>query len=416
MMKDHIEKYGRGCIMSRKEILMICLIICCLFSLQAVAAAGDGNSTDHVVLTTDSNVSAYSLPNTDNQLRDGSDAGTFSDLQIDLSPGGDIVLTKNYTFDNTIDTGLANGISVPNTVNSITGSGNIVIDGSQLARIFNIHSGHSITLTGITFINANADGNGGSINSDGTLIISDCNFINNTASGHGGAVYLGSSEGGTITNCNFEGNVAGGNGGAVDWHAGSSKGAIIGSNFTDNTAKRSGGAVHWSGHYGTIRDSNFTDNIATGEVTGEIGGIVGGGDGGAVLWVGSNGTVDNCIFINNTAQNRGGAIFLHGNSTENCTNTTLSHSIFINNTAGLNGGAVDWQEGAHDGVVTYCDFTNNTASSTGGAIFWSGHNGTILHSNFTSNKALGTVNGTGPDGSTILGGNGGAGKVLKVIL
>ena len=394
--------------MLRKEILIICLIICCLFSLQAVAAASDGNSTDQVVLTTESNVSAYSLPNTDDQLQDGSDAGTFSDLQNDLSLGGDIVLTKNYTFNNTIDTGLVNGISVPDTVNRITGSGNIVIDGSQQARIFNIHSGHSIILKGITFINANADGNGGSINSDGTLIISDCNFINNTASGHGGAVYLGSGEGDTITNCNFEGNVAGGNGGAIDWYAGSSKGQIIGSTFTDNTAKRSGGAVHWSGHYGTIRDSNFTNNIATGEVTGEIGGIVGGGDGGAVLWVGSNGTIDNCIFTDNIAQNRGGAIFLHGNSTENCTNTTLSHSIFINNTAGLNGGAVDWQEGAHDGVVTYCDFTNNTASSTGGAIYWSGHNGTILHSNFTSNKALGTVNGTGPDGSTILGGNGGA--------
>ena len=394
--------------MLRKEILIICLIICCLFSLQAVAAASDGNSTDQVVLTTESNVSAYSLPNTDDQLQDGSDAGTFSDLQNDLSLGGDIVLTKNYTFNNTIDTGLVNGISVPDTVNRITGSGNIVIDGSQQARIFNIHSGHSIILKGITFINANADGNGGSINSDGTLIISDCNFINNTASGHGGAVYLGSGEGDTITNCNFEGNVAGGNGGAVDWYAGSSKGQIIGSTFTDNTAKRSGGAVHWSGHNGTIRDSNFTNNTATGDITSEIGGIVGGGDGGAVLWVGSNGTIDNCIFTDNIAQNRGGAIFLHGNSTENCTNTTLSHSIFINNTAGLNGGAVDWQEGAHDGVVTYCDFTNNTASSTGGAIYWSGHNGTILHSNFTGNKALGTVNGTGPDGSIILGGNGGA--------
>ena len=84
--------------MLRKEILIICLIICCLFSLQAVAAASDGNSTDHVVLTTDSNVSAYSLPNTDNQLLAGSDAGTFSDLQNDLSLGGDIVLTRNYTM------------------------------------------------------------------------------------------------------------------------------------------------------------------------------------------------------------------------------------------------------------------------------------------------------------------------------
>ena len=76
----------RGCIMSRKEILIIFLIMCCLFSLQAVAATGDENSTDSAVLTVDSDVSAYSLPNLDNQLRAGSgNAGTFSDLQDDIS-------------------------------------------------------------------------------------------------------------------------------------------------------------------------------------------------------------------------------------------------------------------------------------------------------------------------------------------
>ena len=396
--------------MSRKEILIIFLIICCLFSLQAVAAASDGNSADNVVLTTDSNVSAYSLPNTENQLRDGSDAGTFSDLQNELSLGGDIVLTKNYTYDRTKDDGLDNGISVPKTVNSITGIGKIVIDASQQARIFNIHSSHSVTLTGITFINANADGNGGSINSDGTLIISNCNFINNTASGHGGAVYLGSSDGDTIVNCNFEGNVAGGNGGAIDWYAGSSDGEIIGSTFTDNTAKRSGGAVHWSGHYGTIKDSKFTNNVATGDVINEIGGILGGGDGGAVLWVGSNGTIDNCIFIDNFAHYRGGAIFLHGNSTENCTNTTVSNSNFEDNIAGLNGGAIDWQKGAHDGKLVNSNFTRNTAWRSGGAVYWYGVNGTISYCNFDSNDAVGNV--TQHDKGIIIydniGGHGGA--------
>mgnify|MGYP006988429780 CR=1 FL=1 len=54
--------------MLRKEILIICLIICCLFSLGAVAAASDGNATDDVI-SIDNNVSAYSLPtDTDDQL------------------------------------------------------------------------------------------------------------------------------------------------------------------------------------------------------------------------------------------------------------------------------------------------------------------------------------------------------------
>ena len=87
--------------MSRKEILIIFLIMCCLFSLQAVAATGDENSTDSAVLTADSDVSAYSLPNLDNQLRAGSgNAGTFSDLQDDIMENWkEIILTIVPTLD-----------------------------------------------------------------------------------------------------------------------------------------------------------------------------------------------------------------------------------------------------------------------------------------------------------------------------
>ena len=244
--------------MSRKEILIICLIFCCLFSLQAVAATSDGNSTDYVVLTTDSNVSAYSLPNLDNQLQAGSgNAGTFSDLQNDISHNGVIELSRNYTYSDADPISLKNGIDIPTTVTKIDGKGIVTIDANHQVRIFNVVSGHAVTLTGITFINGNATGNGGSINSNGIVTIENCNFINNTASNHGGAVYLGSSDGDKITNCNFEGNVAGSNGGAVDWYAGSSNGVVSGSNFTNNTAKRSGGAIHWSGHYGTIKNSRL---------------------------------------------------------------------------------------------------------------------------------------------------------------
>ena len=239
----------------------------------------------------------------------------------------------------------------------------------------------------------------------------NCNFINNTASGHGGAVYLGSSDGDKITNCNFEGNVAGSNGGAVDWYAGSSNGEVLGSNFKNNTAKRSGGAIHWSGHNGTISNTNFTGNKATGEVISDIGGVLGGGDGGAVLWVGSHGIIkDNCNFINNFAQYRGGAIFLHGNSTENCTNTTVTNCNFEDNIAGLNGGAIDWQRGANNGTLSYSNFTNNTAWRSGGAVYWYGNDGNITWCRFEDNHAIGNVSehNKGVATYTTNGGNGGA--------
>ena len=381
--------------MSRKEILIICLIFCCLFSLQAVAATSDGNSTDYVVLTTDSNVSAYSLPNLDNQLQAGSgNAGTFSDLQNDISHNGVIELSRNYTYSDADPISLKNGIDIPTTVTKIDGKGIVTIDANHQVRIFNVVSGHAVTLTGITFINGNATGNGGSINSNGIVTIENCNFINNTASNHGGAVYLEASDGDKITNCNFEGNVAGSNGGAVDWYAGSSNGVVSDSNFTNNTAKRSGGAIHWSGHYGTIKNSIFTDNNATGEVSSTIGGEYGRGDGGAVLWVGSHGIIDNCKFIDNNADRRGGAVYLHGNSTENCTNTTISNSTFTANIAGTNGGAIDWHEGASEGNILKSVFENNIAEANGGAVYWRGHNGEIKDSNFTNNTAKALRNGS----------------------
>ena len=140
--------------MTRKEILFICLIICCLFSLQAVAAASDGNSTDQVVLTTDSDVSAYSLPNSDNQLRSGSEnAGTFSDLQNNISGKQSVTLVNNFTYDDTKDSGLANGIDISSSI-TIDGQGNVIIDASKQARVFNIAEGVSVTLKGITFIKA----------------------------------------------------------------------------------------------------------------------------------------------------------------------------------------------------------------------------------------------------------------------
>ena len=543
----------RGCIMKIKEILIICIIIiCCIFSFQAVSAADDGSTTDDMVLTS-TDVSAYSLPNLDNQLQSGSgDAGSFSDLQNDTKNGGSITLDRNYTYNSSSDSGLAGGISITkDTV--IDGQGIVTIDANNMARVFTIAKGTTVTLKGIIFINANpASGHGGSIFAPGVVHIDNCIFINNTANyANGGAVCL-AGLGSTITNSYFEGNrainngndnngaagavfinanntsisnsifiknmaglnggaigssammvensiitnctitnntangsaggigmqsknfhiynstfkyneakglfdditakpyypgnggamvmrgwdsyaynctfigniakqhggatfstntsynpsnnntgfelctfidnTAGYNGGAVDWAAGATYGYIMDSTFINNTAKRSGGAIHWSGHYGTVSNSTFINNNATGEVISVIGGILGGGDGGAIVWVGSHGIInDSCNFTSNYAKNRGGAIYIHGNSTENSTNVTIHDSIFIDNYAGINGGAVDWHDGSHDGAIYNSIFENNIAGSNGGAVFWSGHHGDIWNSNFTNNMAKGLL-------------------------
>ena len=237
-------------------------------------------------------------------------------------------------------------------------------------------------------------------------LVDDCEFINNSAKLSGGAVCINnitsnSCENTTFRNSHFENNTAGKNGGAVIWNDGAINGKIENSTFVNNTAQRSGGAVYWNGETGTIVDSNFTNNRATGNVTDSIGG----GDGGAVLWIGPNGTVDNCNFTDNFALYRGGAVFL-----KNSTNATFSNSYFEDNVAGLNGGAIDWQSGSHDGQLINSTFVNNTAWRSGGAVYWHGTNGTIAGCNFTDNTVIGNVSqhDKGIVTYTTVGGNGGA--------
>ncbi|MDO5859145.1 right-handed parallel beta-helix repeat-containing protein [Methanobrevibacter sp.] len=263
--------------------------------------------------------------------------------------------------------------------------------------------------TGLNKTEEGKGGDGGAIvwmGSDG--LVDDCIFVNNTAPKNGGAVYLetspelGACDNTTFANSHFENNTAGINGGAIDWHAGATNGKISNSTFENNNANRSAGAVFWYGTNGTIENSNFTNNHALGDVSFTD---MSQGSGGAVLWTGSNGIVDNCTFENNTANNHGGAVYLDSFEGNNANNTTFIASHFNNNHAGVNGGAIDWHEGATNGAIINSTFDNNTAEANAGAVFWFGDSGDIIGSNFTNNKANGTVQcvmGNAGDGGAVM--------------
>ena len=92
---------------------------------------------------------------------------------------------------------------------------------------------------------------------------------------------------------------------------------------------------------------------------------------------GSNLTIINCIFINNTVGDAGGAIH------NVFANLDVVNSTFINNTANNGGGAIDNYGGTVN--ITGSSFINNTASY-GGAIF--NHMGdlNVSYSYFENNK------------------------------
>jgi predicted outer membrane repeat protein len=147
---------------------------------------------------------------------------------------------------------------------------------------------------------------------------------------------------------------------------------VIINNLTIKNTKSNddGGAIYWIGHYGTVSECTFTNNTAN--------------NGGAIGWYGDNGTVSDCTFTNNTAKSNGGALYFSnsGNVTTcNFTGNTATNSgaihidgsvsgnlggIFINNKASNSGGAIGMYSPIYGNLRGI--FINNTANNKGGAI------------------------------------------------
>ena len=127
---------------------------------------------------------------------------------------------------------------------------------------------------------------------------------------------------------------------------------VQGCSFVNNTADY-GGAVNWQRANGTLRDCLFIDNSADRL-------------GGALFWYGDNGIVENCTFLHNYASQSGGAVNI------NKGNVYINNCSFSDNVAVISGGAICWM--GDYGVLNGSLFINNYAlNSTGGAVYIQGY-------------------------------------------
>ena len=300
--------------MNKRYILIIGLIICLICSISAVAAADsdtNGTQKDFVQSTEVNDVSVNdTLASSNNPEKLNAAPDSFTALKDKISDGGTVTLDQDYNYNSGDDSSLAEGIEISDSI-TINGN-NIVIDAKNQARIFKIMDGCSVTLSGITFKNGNAN-EGGAIYSAGTLTMDNCKFEDNNAT-NGGAVYF-TSVPGVLSDLEFTRNHADNNGGAMYYHSDASgtsnDDALKLSTFTNNTAGNEGGALYLWGSTGKIETNVFTGNNAT-------------NDGGAIMIKGSNWGINDSTFKSNTAINkRGGAIYLedaHYSYIENCYN------------------------------------------------------------------------------------------------
>jgi len=201
-----------------------------------------------------------------------------------------------------------------------------------------IRADTTVSVTGTTFEENNADEEGGGIFNEGTLGCGESFFNGNTAKTNGGGIAnSGELE---VVGCSFDKNNAFLNGGAIH---NTNQSEIRVSDFTQNSAEE-GGAFYNDGKT-IITQCTLTGNEAT---------TLGGGihNTGEV-------TVTDCTFEKNNAAADGGGLNTYDQAVVNgCT--------FVSNNA-LRGGGLASIGGMT--TLTNDTFSDNTAKDSGGAIF-----------------------------------------------
>ena len=308
--------------------------------------------------------------------------------------------------------GAMNGFIINSTFenNTANRSGGAVFwfgtNGTIKDSTFTNNNALGLVLHNDSYGNLTSGGHGGAIRWTGPNgYVDNCTFINNEAhyneatnfGGRGGAIYLqGSDEGNcintTFSNCKFIGNIAGTNGGAIDWHEGAHDGNIINSTFINNTARRNGGAIFWNGYNGTIKNSRFENNRATGEsweYTFDL-------DMGTTITVEDDGTLilgnikviqDDALPTLTPTPSDEKILFVL-----NYTNGT--HNKFESYVAHNNGSGLIWLKldetsiEISDSVISPVDWAiDQYYGGDGGSILWSGDLGDIYNCTFTDSNS-----------------------------
>ncbi|MCZ6837217.1 MAG: hypothetical protein O7G85_15690 [Planctomycetota bacterium] len=205
----------------------------------------------------------------------------------------------------------------------------------------------------------------------GAPAFTDCTIKDCNATGSGSGVYIANGAP-TFTNCTIGPNTNPGLGAGV-YVAGGTP-TFTGGSFTLNIAQVTGGGLYNESGDVTLLGCSFSRNDAAA-----------GGGGAVYMTNGAILTADQCTFLDNQANNSGGAIS-GTNSTFNLTDCTFDQN------SAASGGAINCANGL--GSLVDCDFTDNQAINAGGALVHFNTDFDITRCTFTRNKVT-DVNGRG---------------------
>ena len=360
-------------------------------------SANDLNSCNKAgsgcVLTQDSQSSELSLSSTSNldistnEEMLGSNGKDFKDIQnlIDQSSENDtILLSGTFSGDSKI---------VLNKTLSIEGaSSGATLDGKFLTQILEINASNAV-IRNIRFVNSS----GISVNIGGkNVTLDNCSF-ENSINGELGSALSCFGDDVKVLNSRFLNNIANKSschhtdGPAIYLIA--SNALIDNCTFINNTGYNyetasSGGAIWMKGSDNSILNSVFINNSAISKFAwtlhGEEQTFLAEGYGGAVYLVGSRGRIDNCRFENCMAHTYGGALYFKASS-----NCSINNSSFINNYAVGDAGAIYLGQNVYNLEISNSRFENNVALGLIGVIMQhNAYGGAIFASKFVENMSV----------------------------
>ena len=339
---------------------------------------------------------------------------------IDANGHGSIFVVKDSSVTLTLnDLTLINANPVSDSSGIVSNGGAVYFDGSTLI-VNNVNFknntvykyGGAIYTTGTCIVDSSVfDGNdvqfrsqnigngGAAIYADNgaSLLISNSQIINN----HKNMVIRDNNVGDLVAGVvvvtgytkiskSYFRNNSGCYGGAVTslgyTNAGKNQIIIENSVFDSNRAFQ-GAAVNVIGSTFKISGTNFTNNKGVGYGSGNP------NVGALLTWYGCEGTISDCNFINNTADN--GAAYELGDDNNGVSSASVDSCTFINNTASNQGGAV--YEGGTTGNaildIKNSIFTNNSAKE--GSAIYNEYTLTIdADSTFANNRIYSYYRGT----------------------
>lgn len=339
-------------------VILLFIFIPSSFALDSNSTAFDDSNTDIDCLLDSNDVSEIHVDVAGSDDNDGKSESPVATIEKAINMSGDeskiIVHEGVYRESN---------LNITKAL-EIHGQGNVVIDAENKSRIFTINTASpvKVLLSGITFANGIAYQGGAIYIRGAATTIDSSRFVNNTALAQGGAIYW-NSENGKLINTLIENNSAR-DGSGVSWGesetdfsiGGGDYGQVINCTFSNNHIQQDDDACIGLSVYSNgmkVINSRFINHRT--DLNSSFG----------VLYInGDSGTVEGCLFENNTLT-VAGALGLDGNYAIARGNT------FINNTVSFVdsfGGAIGIQ--SETGSICNNTFISNGGEKcVGGAIF-----------------------------------------------